>query len=160
MAVKDPDIFKIVEKIGDHYHTNLNNRFVRKAIMIVELPQSEWDRLDNLTTKSDYYKAQGFQFDELYEMILAAAHFIYQARQKVVPSIRTLVAQPGAQKIAGTIAPRAIPPGLTRNFTARFILTCQASRRRNAARSRIFVRGAAEICQRCTREDCGRRGTM
>ncbi len=96
MAVKDPDIFKIVEKIGDHYHTNLNNRFVRKAIMIVELPQSEWDRLDNLTTKSDYYKAQGFQFDELYEMILAAAHFIYQARQKVVPSIRTLVVQPGS----------------------------------------------------------------
>jgi hypothetical protein len=93
MAVKDPDVFKIVEKIGDHYHTNVNNRFVRKAIMVLELPQSEWDRLDNLTTKSDYYKAQGFQFDELYEMVLAAAHFVYQARQKIVPNIRSMLAQ-------------------------------------------------------------------
>jgi len=91
MAVKDPDISKIVEKIGDHYTTNVNNRFVRKALVTLDLPQAEWDRLDSLTSKSDYYKAQGFQFDELYEMILAAAHFIFKARKNVLPNIKAML---------------------------------------------------------------------
>jgi hypothetical protein len=91
MAVKDPEIYKIVEKIGDHYTTNVNNRFVRKALVTLDLPQAEWERLDGLTSKSDYYKAQGFQFDELYEMILAAAHFIFKARTNIVPNIKSMV---------------------------------------------------------------------
>ncbi len=93
MPIKDPEIFKIVEKIGDHYQNNVNNRFIRQALLILEISQAEWDRLDGLTNKSDYYKAQGFLFDELYEMILAAAHFIYQARQKIMPNIKTMVSR-------------------------------------------------------------------
>jgi hypothetical protein len=93
VPIKDPEIFKIVEKIGDHYQNNVNNRFIRQALLILEISQSEWDRLDGLTTKSDYYKAQGFQFDELYEMIIAAAHFIYQARQKLTPNIKSMVSR-------------------------------------------------------------------
>jgi hypothetical protein len=91
MAIKEPDIYKIVEKIRDHYQNNINNRFVHKALLILELRQSEWNRLDGLATKSDYYKTQGFQFDELYEVVLAAAHFIYQARQKLIPNLQALV---------------------------------------------------------------------
>jgi hypothetical protein len=91
MAIKDPDINKIVEKIGDHYTNNVNNRFIRKALVTLDLQQSEWDKLDGLTTNSDYYKAQGYQFDELYEMILAAAHFIFKARQSILPNIKSLV---------------------------------------------------------------------
>lgn len=91
MAVKDPEIYKIVEKIGDHYTTNVNNRFIRKALVTLDLPQSEWEKLDGLTSKSDYFKGQGFQFDELYEMILAAAHFIYKARQNILPNIKSMV---------------------------------------------------------------------
>ena len=93
MNVKDPDIFKIIEKIADHYKNNINNRFIRKVLLVLELPQAEWDRMDGLDSKSEYYKAQGFLFDELYEIILAAAHFIYQARQKVMPNIKSLVGQ-------------------------------------------------------------------
>ncbi len=93
MAIKEPDIYRIIEKIGDHYQNNINNRFMRKALLHLELPQSEWDRLDGLISKSDYYKTQGFQLDELYEMILAAAHFIFQARQKLLPNLKTIVTQ-------------------------------------------------------------------
>jgi len=96
--VKDPDIFRIVEKIGDHFLNNVSNRFIRKALMILELQQAEWDRLENLTAKSEYYKQQGFQFDELYEMVLAAAHFLAQARQKMVPNIKGMLAQAGTEK--------------------------------------------------------------
>lgn len=91
MPVKDPDIYRIVEKLGDHFVNNVSNRFVRKALMILELQQAEWDRLENLTAKSEYYKQQGFQFDELYEMVLAAAHFIHEARVKMLPNIRNML---------------------------------------------------------------------
>ena len=91
MPVKDPDIYRIVEKVGDHFVNNVSNRFVRKALMILELQQAEWDRLENLTAKSEYYKQQGFQFDELYEMVLAAAHFIQEARVKMLPNIRNML---------------------------------------------------------------------
>ena len=98
MNIKDPDVFRIIEKIGDHYQNNVSNRFVRKALVVLELRQPEWDRLDNLTSKTDYYKQQGFQFDELYEMALAAAHFIHQARAKLLPNIRGMLAQGGTEQ--------------------------------------------------------------
>jgi hypothetical protein len=93
VTIKDPDIFKLVEKISEHYQNNISNRFVRKALMILDLQQSQWEKIENLTGKSDYYKTQGFQFDELYEMILASARFIYQARIKIVPNARTVIGQ-------------------------------------------------------------------
>ena len=98
MPIKDPDIFRIVEKIGDHFLNNVSNRFIRKALVILELQQSEWDRLENLTAKSEYYKQQGFQFDELYEIVLAAAHFIHQARTKMLANIKTMLAQGGTEQ--------------------------------------------------------------
>jgi hypothetical protein len=93
VQIKDPDIFKLVEKISEHYQNNISNRFVRKALMILDLQQSQWEKIENLTGKSDYYKTQGFQFDELYEMILASARFIYQARIKIVPNARLVIGQ-------------------------------------------------------------------
>jgi len=92
VQIKDPDVFRIVEKIGDHFTSNVSNRFIRKALVVLELAQSEWDRLENLTSKTDYYKQNGFTFDELYEMVLAAAHFIHEARQKLLPNIRGMLA--------------------------------------------------------------------
>ena len=98
MPIKDPDIFRIIEKIGDHYKNNVSNRFIRKALVVLELAQSEWDRLDNLTTKTEYYKQQGFQYDELYEMVLAAAHFIHEARLKMVPNLKGMLARGGTEQ--------------------------------------------------------------
>ena len=92
MTIKDPDVFRIVEKIGDHFLNNVSNRFIRKALVVLELQQAEWDRLENLTNKSEYYLQQGFQFDELYEMVLAAAHFIHEARGKLMPNIKGMLA--------------------------------------------------------------------
>jgi hypothetical protein len=98
VPIKDPDIFRIIERIGDHYQTNVANRFVRKALVILELPQAEWDRLENLTSKTEYYKQNGFSYDELYEMVLAAAHLIHQARMKMVPNIKSMLAQGASDK--------------------------------------------------------------
>jgi hypothetical protein len=98
VAIKDPDIFRIIEKVGDHFLNNVSNRFIRKALVVIYLPQSEWDRLENLTNKTEYYKQNGFSYDELYEMVLAAAHFLAQARQKMVPNIKGMLAHTGTEK--------------------------------------------------------------
>jgi hypothetical protein len=119
VAVKEPDVYRIVEKIGDHFQHNINNRFMRKSLLSLELQQSEWDRLEGLTAKSDYYKTQGFQFDELYEMILAAAHFIYQARQKLVPTLSTSGHSSGALRggpAGGTEQDKILRDMAVRNF--------------------------------------------
>ncbi len=97
MNIKDPEIFKIIERIGDHYQNNISNRFIRKLLILTDLPQSEWERIDGLTTKSAYYKGQGFQFEELYDMIIAAAHYIHQARTKMLPSLKAMVAKGGSE---------------------------------------------------------------
>jgi hypothetical protein len=98
VAIKDPDVFRIIEKIGDHFMNNVSNRFIRKALVVLELQQAEWDRLENLTAKTEYYKQQGFQFDELYEMVLAAAHFVHQARTKLMPNLKSMIAQGGTEQ--------------------------------------------------------------
>jgi hypothetical protein len=112
--IKDPEIFKIIEHIGDHYQNNISNRFIRKVLVLLDLPQSEWDRLDSLTTKSEYYKNQGFQFEELYEMVVAAAHFIYQARTKMLPNLKSIIAQGGtdADKVLREMAAQNFPLNL------------------------------------------------
>ncbi len=114
MNIKDPEIFKIIERIGDHYQNNISNRFIRKVLDMLDLPQSEWDRLDSLTTKSEYYKNQGFQFEELYEMVIAAAHFIYQARTKMVPNLKSIISHGGndADKVLREMAAQNFPLNL------------------------------------------------
>lgn len=92
MPLKNADIFSLIEQIADHYQKNINNRYIRKALIVMDLKQSSWDLIEGLTTKSDYYKSQGYQFHELYEQILAMAQFIFNARRDILPNIRSLLA--------------------------------------------------------------------
>ena len=114
MNIKDPDVFRIIEKVGDHFQNNVSNRFTRKVLVILELQQAEWDRLENLTSKTEYYKQQGFQFDELYEMVLSAAHFIHEARVKIVPSIRSMLAHGATEqdRVLRDMAAQNVPVNL------------------------------------------------
>jgi hypothetical protein len=114
VTIKDPDIFRIVERIGDHYQNNVSNRFIRKALVVLDLQQSDWDRLENLTSKSQYYRQQGFQFDELYEMVIACAHFISHARSQMLPNLKAILAQGSTEqeKILREMAARNFPVNL------------------------------------------------
>ena len=93
MTVKDPDILQLIERIGDHYQRNINNQHVRKAFLALDIRNSTWEQIDNLTAKSEYYKYQGYQYQELYDQILAAASLVYQLRKQVVPGLRNLVSR-------------------------------------------------------------------
>jgi hypothetical protein len=106
VPIKDPDIFKIVEQISEHYQKNISNRFVRKALMLLDLQPSEWERLAGLTEGLEYHRAQGYQFDEIYDMIIAAAHFLYEARNKILPNLRSMTSTGG-----DTLSGRKLPSG-------------------------------------------------
>jgi len=108
VPIKDPDIFKIVEQISEHYQKNISNRFVRKALMVLDLQPSEWERLEGLTEGLEYHRAQGYQFDEIYEMIVAAAHFLYEARQQILPNLRSMIS---ATTSGETLSGRKLPSG-------------------------------------------------
>jgi hypothetical protein len=90
-SVRNEEIFKIVDKIREHYHTNLNNRYVRKALLLMKVPRGTWDALSRLTEKTDFYKIQGYPYKDLYEQIHAAATFVHHAKVEVVPRLRELL---------------------------------------------------------------------
>jgi hypothetical protein len=90
VPVKDAEILKTIAAIGDHYQRNINNRFVRQALVQIKIPQVVWERIERLTTRSGYSDANGYQYEELYDMILAAATLVSQARKDVVPNVRSL----------------------------------------------------------------------
>lgn len=89
MPIRDQAIFQKIDTIRDHYHNNINNRYVRKALMMLNIPREVWDGLERFTEVTDYYKIQGYGYKELYEQIHAAAAFVYHARQEILPNIKT-----------------------------------------------------------------------
>jgi hypothetical protein len=88
MQLKNPEIFSAIESIGEHYRTNISNRFTRRALSSMSLDQGTWNLIEELTEKVDNYRYQGYHLDELYGQILALSRFVYQARREVVPSLR------------------------------------------------------------------------
>lgn len=122
-SVRNEEIFKIVEKIRDHYNTNLNNRYVRKALLHMKVPRGTWDAIARLTEKTDFYKIQGYPYKDLYEQVYAAATFVHHAKVEVLPHLRELLSggtdtvfsrggKPGEDKILLDMAINNFPANL------------------------------------------------
>jgi hypothetical protein len=90
MQIKNPEIFAIVEAIGEHFRTNISNRFTRRGIASMVLDPGTWNLIEEFTEKLENYRYQGYHFDEIYAQILAMSRFVYQARRDLLPNIRFL----------------------------------------------------------------------
>jgi hypothetical protein len=90
MLLKNPEIFASIEKIGEHFRTNISNRFTRRALATMTLDPGSWNLIEAMTENVDNYRYQGYHLDELYSQILALARFVYQARKQIVPNLRFL----------------------------------------------------------------------
>ena len=101
MNVQDDGVFRIVEKLGAHFRTNINNRIVRPVLLKMDLDNVAWDRVERLANAGDAQRSQGFDLEELYEQIFATAQFIARAKKQVAPTIRTLLSGGGAQSHGG-----------------------------------------------------------
>ncbi|MDR2618960.1 MAG: hypothetical protein LBC62_08830 [Treponema sp.] len=88
MQIRDAQIVRLVERIGEHYRTNISNRFIRPALLQLPLEKQSWDLIEILTEKIEQYRYQGFHLDELYRQIVAAARFVSITRRELVPGLR------------------------------------------------------------------------
>ncbi len=97
MQIKNPEIYSLIEAIGQHFKTNISNRFTRGALSMLVLDNATWNQIEELTEKSDNYRYQGYHMDELYGLILAMARFISAARKQASQSLR----YGGVDKLSG-----------------------------------------------------------
>jgi hypothetical protein len=103
--VNDREVLTFLDAIANHYRNNLNNRYLRQAMVVMSLDNVTWSLIESVTEKGDYYTYQGYHFDELYERVLALARFVYHARREVEPQLRTIlgrVGTPGSHRSTGS----------------------------------------------------------
>jgi hypothetical protein len=79
---------RLIERIGEHYRTNISNRFIRPALLQLSLDKMTWNQIETLTEKFEQFRYQGQQLDELYRQVAAAAKFVSATRREVAPSLR------------------------------------------------------------------------
>jgi len=91
LPIKENEILNLIDQITNHFNQNINNRFLRKAFMMMKISQSVWDTLESMEEKAVYRKVQGYQFEEIYEIILAAATFIYNAKHDIKPRLKNIL---------------------------------------------------------------------
>ena len=88
MSVKDPELFKLVDKIANQVDIMLNNGFIRKALTRIELPHEFQTGMDILVSRSGSYTLNGYLFDELYRGIIGIAMWTYRSRTDVLPDLK------------------------------------------------------------------------
>ncbi|MDR0876993.1 MAG: hypothetical protein LBN21_02985 [Treponema sp.] len=88
MQVRDAQVVRLIERIGEHYRTNISNRYIRPALLQLPLEKQSWDQIEVLTEKFEQFRYQGFHLDELYRQISAAARFVALTRRELAPSLR------------------------------------------------------------------------
>jgi hypothetical protein len=86
---------RLIERIGEHYRTNISNRFIRPALLQLPLDKTTWDNVEVLTEKYEQFRYQGFHLDELYREVSATARFVAATRREVAPSLRSRLASGG-----------------------------------------------------------------
>jgi hypothetical protein len=87
MQIQDASITRLIERIGEHYRTNISNRFIRPVLLQLPFDNQSWDLIEDLTERAN----QGIHIDELYRQIAAAAHFVALVRRELIPGLRNRI---------------------------------------------------------------------
>jgi hypothetical protein len=85
MQIQDPQIIRLIDRIGEHYRLNVANRFIRPALLQLSIDKQKWSLIDVLMEKADAY--QGYELDELYRQLAAAADLVFQCRTNLIPGL-------------------------------------------------------------------------
>jgi hypothetical protein len=87
MQIQDPEIIRLIDRIGEHYRSNVANRFIRPALLQLSIDKQVWSLIDVLMEKADSY--QDYELSELYRQLMAAAELISQCRTDLLPGLRS-----------------------------------------------------------------------
>jgi hypothetical protein len=86
----------LIERISEHYRVNISNPYIRPALLQLPLEKQTLDLIETLTEKIEQFRYQGFQLDELYRQIAAAARFVSLTRRELVPTLRNRLSVMGS----------------------------------------------------------------
>lgn len=90
MMIHDATIIEAIEKVADHYNTNIATRFLRPLLAGILSDSDLSRRIADITEHSEAVATQGVHIDELYSQIHAMARFIYLVRLEILPNLRIL----------------------------------------------------------------------
>jgi hypothetical protein len=88
MQIQDPQIIRLIDRIGQHYRANIANRFIRPFLLLLPLENTSRNAIENFMEKSAQLSYQGYEMEDLYHQLAAAAQFVFFARRDM-PSIRS-----------------------------------------------------------------------
>jgi len=111
--VKDTHVIRLIEQIGEHYRTNISNRFLRPLLLTLSIDKTTWDQIELLTEKIELFRYQGFHLDELYRQITACARFVEITRNNLIPSLRSKLAS-----IPGSASDKTLREMAANNFVS------------------------------------------
>jgi hypothetical protein len=94
--VRDAQVMRLIERIGEHYKANISNRYIRPALLQLSLDKTIWNHIETLTEKFDQFRYQGLHFDELYRQVAATGRFVAAARREVAPTLRQRLVDGGS----------------------------------------------------------------
>jgi hypothetical protein len=107
MQIQDARIIRLIERIGEHYRSNIANRFIRPALLQLQIDNQAWNLIEILMERGDQFRYQGYELDELYRQIAAAADLVFQDRTNLIPGIRnrqSIGAMTGPDKVLRDMA--------------------------------------------------------
>jgi hypothetical protein len=90
-AIDDPEVLEAIKRLGEHFQTNANNRYMRDILVRLDVSDSDWRSIERLTSPRQIDSVQGYGIEQLYDGIIALAHFVYSAQREVVPAIGNFI---------------------------------------------------------------------
>jgi hypothetical protein len=88
MQIQEPRIIRLIEQISEHYRSNIANRFIRPALLQLPIENQEWSLIEVFLERGDQFRYQGYELDELYHQLAAAANLVSLARTNLASSQR------------------------------------------------------------------------
>ncbi len=98
-AIDDREVLEAVKRLAEHFQSNVNNRFLRDILIQLDVSDSDWRMIERMTSPRQIDDMQGYGVEQLYDGIVALAHFVYAARREALPAIAKFN-PPGASPIA------------------------------------------------------------
>jgi len=89
MQIQDATVSRLIERISDHYRSNITNRYIRPALLQLSFDNQSWDLMEDLTEKE---VGPTIRLEEVYRQIIATARFVSIVRRDL-PDLRTRVSR-------------------------------------------------------------------
>jgi len=90
MIVKDPEIIRLIQELGEHYRNNISSKYVKKAFLNLTLDIGDFNRIESFTEEAEYAISFEYGLNELYDRILALARFIHDVKTNILPNLKGL----------------------------------------------------------------------